>query len=90
MSRLGGPAVVVFFAVYDEKVRLHISEAECLNCSDPDDSIALINPWNNLVEGPTLWGVESAPGQLSVHYSFDFPFDALLARHERNADEDHD
>jgi RHS repeat-associated protein len=52
LSKLAGPALLVFFEVYDEKVRQYT--AECRICANPDSWWALVNPWNTLVEQPAL------------------------------------
>jgi hypothetical protein len=54
LVKFGGPALLVFFSVYDEKLAEYTSESECPMCSDADSWMAMINPWNNLVELPAL------------------------------------
>jgi RHS repeat-associated protein len=54
LAKLSGPALLVFFSVYDEKVSEYTSNSECPMCSDPNSWTTMINPWNNLVESPAL------------------------------------
>jgi RHS repeat-associated protein len=54
LSKLGGPALLVFFEVYEEKMTQYTSHSECPMCSNPNSWWATLNPWNNLVESPAL------------------------------------
>jgi hypothetical protein len=54
LAKLGGPALLVFFAVFDEKETLFTSPEQCPMCSDSSSWKATINPWNNMVEWPAL------------------------------------
>ena len=53
LAKLGGPALGVFLAIYDEKVMAYTKD--CKVCSDPDSKASWINPANAMIENLALF-----------------------------------